>query len=668
MATVGRLNIFLNADPSGLEKALARVGKKLDRVGKEFTTKVSAPLAAMGAALGVATVKAAEFADTIDKTAIRTGLSRTALQQLQYATDQAGVSFDAIEASILGFSRNLPELEKGTGRASDALRRLGVSAKDEAGQLRPMSEMFPEMIRGLSGVQNETERNALGFQLFGKRMGELMPLVAMGGEELDRLMNRANELGIVMSDDSISSFVVFKDGLSEVKQQLAAASASIAQAFLPIMMSGVSFIQTKVVPVLQQFAAWLNRLDQGTKEMALMVGALVAAIGPLVLAMGFVLKMAIVLSSPLAVIAAIIATLGFIALTVARNWDVLRIYGAQAWAAIKGAVFKAVDGILGMLEKLAGWVPGLSDRIRNLRGEFNRFADQSLAKSEARIEALYTAINDNFSPAVDRAARTVGGMADVELPDLQAATASVTVEVDKVAEAMDRHAHRMGVVAIMSEALGEEYDALRNEASTLHSTMEALAGEGIGATDARMVEFAARLAEIRELMREVAETTEVETTPRISELQATIQRMGQRGTDAFADFAMGSKAAIGDFVKAALRDLARLMARMLALKALQAALPGGLAIGGMQVLAGARAGGGPVAAGRTYLVGERGPELFTPRGAGEIVANHNMGGGGAAAITLNVGPARDPISLARDGQWMRAFDEMQRAHRANGGR
>jgi len=45
-----------------------------------------------------------------------------------------------------------------------------------------------------------------------------------------------------------------------------------------------------------------------------------------------------------------------------------------------------------------------------------------------------------------------------------------------------------------------------------------------------------------------------------------------------------------------------------------------------------RAGGGPVAAGRPYMVGERGPELFVPNSAGSIVPN----GGGAQVIQLVV--------------------------------
>jgi hypothetical protein len=44
-------------------------------------------------------------------------------------------------------------------------------------------------------------------------------------------------------------------------------------------------------------------------------------------------------------------------------------------------------------------------------------------------------------------------------------------------------------------------------------------------------------------------------------------------------------------------------------------------------IAGARAEGGPVNSGSTYLVGERGPELFTPTTSGAIIPNGATGGG-----------------------------------------
>jgi hypothetical protein len=45
------------------------------------------------------------------------------------------------------------------------------------------------------------------------------------------------------------------------------------------------------------------------------------------------------------------------------------------------------------------------------------------------------------------------------------------------------------------------------------------------------------------------------------------------------------------------------------------------ALGGIGIPLPGRASGGPVAGGSTYLVGEKGPELFVPRQSGEIISN-----------------------------------------------
>jgi len=54
-----------------------------------------------------------------------------------------------------------------------------------------------------------------------------------------------------------------------------------------------------------------------------------------------------------------------------------------------------------------------------------------------------------------------------------------------------------------------------------------------------------------------------------------------------------------------------------------------------------RASGGPVMGGMPYIVGERGPELFTPGTSGSITPNGAMGGNN---ITINVQGA-DPQAV-----------------------
>ncbi len=61
---------------------------------------------------------------------------------------------------------------------------------------------------------------------------------------------------------------------------------------------------------------------------------------------------------------------------------------------------------------------------------------------------------------------------------------------------------------------------------------------------------------------------------------------------------------------------------------------------------GGRASGGSVTAGTTYLVGEKGAELFTPNTSGTIIPNNALGGKGAT-INLTVNGAIDPEGTAR---------------------
>ena len=49
-----------------------------------------------------------------------------------------------------------------------------------------------------------------------------------------------------------------------------------------------------------------------------------------------------------------------------------------------------------------------------------------------------------------------------------------------------------------------------------------------------------------------------------------------------------------------------------------------------------RATGGPVAPGRPYLVGERGPELFVPTSAGQVDASGGNGGGRSVNVSIRV--------------------------------
>ena len=84
------------------------------------------------------------------------------------------------------------------------------------------------------------------------------------------------------------------------------------------------------------------------------------------------------------------------------------------------------------------------------------------------------------------------------------------------------------------------------------------------------------------------------------------------------------------------------------------------------VLTGKRAGGGPVRAGGLYMVGERGPELFSPGANGTIIPNGaGVGGGHVFAPVINAQGADSAAIAQAMAEQRRQFDEFKATFRDN---
>ncbi len=84
-----------------------------------------------------------------------------------------------------------------------------------------------------------------------------------------------------------------------------------------------------------------------------------------------------------------------------------------------------------------------------------------------------------------------------------------------------------------------------------------------------------------------------------------------------------------------------------------------------------KAAGGPVTGGETYLVGEKGPEIFTPGRSGGIIPNHAIGGSSNVTINVDAGGSSMQGDAEQAGQLGRMLaaavqDEMARQKRPGG--
>lgn len=251
-----------------------------------------------------------------------------------------------------------------------------------------------------------------------------------------------------------------------------------------------------------------------------------------------------------------------------------------------------------------------------------------------------------------------------EVASIQKAIAKATGdESDKRRETLktlkEEREERLETLAKEMEAMREignaiDYNAERAAKRSMDARMStAEESELLGLLKDKHAELASQILDTQTLLKEdglsakeIIEANDaldqlsadyVKTGIDIDDITDKIAESGKEMKELFDDVREGIADAIveGESFKGVLSSILKQIAKTNILKAL-GGKDGTGGIGGM--LSGLfRARGGPVTANRPYIVGERGPELFTPSGSGSITPNHRMdvGGGGSVNVVNN---------------------------------
>ena len=213
---------------------------KLGSVLKGVGTAMGVALAAIGTAAVAAgkalvdmTVEAAAYADEMLTQSTVTGMSVESLQAYSYAADLVDVSLDTLTGSMAKNVKSMANAADGSAKYADAYAQLGVSVTDANGNLRDSEEVYWEVIDALGGISNETERDALAMQLFGKSAQDLNPLIAQGSEGIAALTDEAKRMGAVLSEETIAKLGAFDDSVQRLKQGSEAAKRVMGTVLLP---------------------------------------------------------------------------------------------------------------------------------------------------------------------------------------------------------------------------------------------------------------------------------------------------------------------------------------------------------------------------------------------------------------------------------------------------
>lgn len=251
MATAGSIVVDLLmktgsfvTDTQRAEKSM----KSMERTASGVSKGIVAGFTAIGAVVGGAMAafasvdvaikglsNAINAADRIDELSARFNVSTETLSGWGYAAKMTGSDLEGLVGIIPKFSKNIADASKAGSEADKTFKALGISVKDQAGNLRSFEDLLPEVQNRFAGMNNETTKTALAMQLFGKSGSEFLEFLSLGADGMRTMEDRARSLGIVIDADTAGAAAEFNDRVDDLRAATQGWFTQLAGELLPTL-------------------------------------------------------------------------------------------------------------------------------------------------------------------------------------------------------------------------------------------------------------------------------------------------------------------------------------------------------------------------------------------------------------------------------------------------
>ena len=339
-------------------RSMQDVGGKVEGVGQKLAplSAAAAGIVTSLAGLGYAAITGADDLNTLAK---QTGLSTAEIQKMQYASDLVDVSFDSIAGA-------LRKLKSKMDPANETFKQLGVSVTNADGSLRDSTTVFYDAIDALSKIENETERDQVAMELFGKSADELAGIIDDGGAAMKQFGKDAEDLGLILDQETLDSLNEMNDTIDTLKARFTKAfaklGATVAKVFGPALEKAADFAQ--------KLSDKIANLSPEQVKLASTIAGVVAVIAPLTIGIGNVVRkvgdvmtkapqilstvkgITGALSPTGLMIAGIAAAAVALGVVIYKNWDKIKAWTqemgdkiAGIWSTVKESVSNAVNGL-----------------------------------------------------------------------------------------------------------------------------------------------------------------------------------------------------------------------------------------------------------------------------------------------------------------------------------
>jgi len=263
--------------------------------------------------------------------------------------------------------------------------------------------------------------------------------------------------------------------------------------------------------------------------------------------------------------------------------------------------------------KAAELLTGGSERVTGLRRR--QLLGQARNSTDTNIQALFT-----------ERAGLKGASGRTRKQEIDEEIIALMLSKEKNKENLDLEKLRTEQYNQITKSVRDK-NLFLNESLTL-GTREAEIRQKLREFDKKALEFADKVDKKKRNEFEAALRLQPQLE-KLNNLYSSIASTVETGLVDAIDGAIQGTKTLGDVARSVFSQIQRSLIQF-GVNAFLGGLPGDVG----KFFSGERANGGLVSAGKSYMVGERGPEMFVPNAGGRIVPNSDMGG--STNIIVNV--------------------------------
>jgi len=557
-----------------------------------FSLRAAAAVAAGATGLYYASKKAIELAGNIQDSARAAGLAADEYQSLRYAASQSGVGIEQFDAGVVKFNKTIGDAVRKGSEGSRVFKQLGIDIRDGNGNIKPTGDLLKEVAARLAAIEDPSVRSAFALELFGKANAKMADFLGQGADEIERLQARAMELGLVLSNDVVARAEAAGDEFETLEQ---------------IIKMGLTSALLETIPLWEALAKGISSPEfaAGVKSTVSLIHLLGKAIEILI----YPMQKAWELGEKIA--------------QMEQNRRTTAANNAKGYTEIQ---FPPPPGFEnGQGAKPAGWAAGQRGTPPATTGP-GYVTDDALKGADAGAKIAESTKQMQLQSV------NLGKLI-TQYRDFKGNVADLTIQFDLQEQALQQNidlSTKQGQAWYNAQLEGKKmqqlYEDQQRVLDEIRTPQESYANE-IERLNELLAAGALNQDQYNRALEKAYDRFET-ARDAANEFADVGKEMGDGVADALEGVITKTKSA-GDALKA----LALQMVQLIAKKALFEPIANtfgtflGKIFSGVN-FGGARAAGGPTYPGKSYLVGEEGPELFTPSARGNISPNDALGGGG----------------------------------------